>query len=610
MHKAIWYCYLFLLLTSTSFAQEILVTDENSHEAFTEELKSSKDLRYKVILEKYDTYIAQNPDDVSVKVKRCKFIGSAFYDEYEEYNVNWEETESCVSKLFETYPEEPSVILYKLAQSYGDEYKAIIDSSIDLYYQSTEDWTDTERSSLFELAAYQYSETSYSKTLEYADKAERFNTDTDLSVLTAQTYMEMGNSEKAKEVLDIGLYYDRDEWVLSQKADLLVKLGEFDKAMTVYDRIREKDSSYVDNTSIYKILLGEGEIEKARTYLVNDTVNEWNKEASLQNLLNHDIDYGSADVAMASYIRMQEESYYEDFFGMKRIRIFLKDPFGSWSAVGFTHIWWLVALLLVLLLVPYVWVLPIYGLSKYFKWNNSTTSYWGLKHFWLISFIYLMAQVMLSLLFYYDESMNYLFDVGNYSTEEDEIISPLEMITFSSFLLVSTLLFLNRKRLKYIFRSTWSIPKIMGMSLLFFFMNIIIIRLLGNVVDLSDMTTYAPFLSIRPEILALLNEKGFFTAFLIVAVFAPFYEEIIFRGIILNSTSKRVGFISANIIQASLFGLIHFNLALFPFYFIFGLVTGYVAKRTNGLVTGMIYHAVNNGIAVVVLYYVSKYLIQ
>ena len=610
MQKATWYCYLFLLFTSASFGQEILVTDENSHEAFTEELKSSKDLRYQAILEKYNNYIAKNPNDVSVKVKRCKFIGSAFYDEYEEYNVNWEETKTCVSELYETYPEEPQVILYKLAHIYGDEYKSIIDNAIDLYEESPMKWTDKDRSSLFEMAAYQYSEISYAKTLEYADRAERFNKDTDLSVLTAQTYLEMGNHEKAKEVMDIGLFYDHDEWVLSQKAELLVELGEFDKAMNVYERIREKDSSYVDNSSIYKILLGEGEIEKARTYLVNDTIDAWNKEASLQNLLNHDIDYSSGDVAIASYIRMQEESYYEDFFGLKRIRIFLKDPFGSWSIAGYSHIWWLVALLLVLLLVPYLWVLPIYGISSYFKWNFATTPYWGLKHFWLISYIYLIAQVMLSLLFYYDESINYLFDVGNYSSEEDDLISPFEMIAFSTFLLVSTLLFLNKKRLKYIFRSTWILPQMIGMSVLFFFMNIFIIRLLGLVVDLSDMTTFAPLLSIRPEIVALLNEKGFFMAFLIVAVFAPFYEEIIFRGIILNSTSKRVGFIPANIIQASLFGLIHFNLALFPFYFVFGLVTGYVAKRTGGLVTGMLFHAVNNGIAVLVLYFVSKYLLQ
>ena len=122
----------------------------------------------------------------------------------------------------------------------------------------------------------------------------------------------------------------------------------------------------------------------------------------------------------------------------------------------------------------------------------------------------------------------------------------------------------------------------------------------------TDTATYFTLLSAKQEIILLLNEKGFLVAVLVVAILAPIYEEIIFRGIILNSVSKYVGFKTANVIQASLFGLIHYFLPLFPFYFVFGIVTGYLSKKTNGLLAGIIFHAINNFLTVVALYVLHK----
>lgn len=614
MQRTSWLILLLIFLSNVTFGQQIQVNDTDSHKAFTEELKSSKDFKYRDIVKQYDAYIAKYPNEVRVQIERCKFMGTAYYDDSEEYDLNWEETDTCIEELYLAQPNNPDVLVYKIENTYGDERAELIDTAVEIYYQDNKKWSDKSRGSLFEMAAFQYSDIDYRKTIDYANKAERFDKELDLSVLTAKMYINLGDPEKAKEVLDTNLFYENEAWDLSEKADLLVELGEFDKALKIFDRLRVKDSSYVDEASIYKILIGEEKFELARSSLLKDTISEWSKTRTIQKLLQHDIAYSSEDVALATYERMQEESYYDDFFGFKRIQIFLKDPFGSFSLVGYSHLIWLILLIVVLLAAPYIWVLPIYGLSSYFDWNFKGGDYWGLKHFWLISFVYLVAQILLGLIFYYDNYLDSIFDItGGYGIgyeDEDALIAPHEMIVFSSFLLITTMIFLNKDRLRYTFRSSWPLTRTIGMSFAFFLLNIFIIRILGIFVDLTDVANYSSVLSMRPEILALINQKGVWVSLLIIAVFAPFYEEIIFRGIILNGSSKHIGFIPANILQATLFGIVHFNLALFPFYFIFGLITGYLVKRTGGLFTGIIFHALNNGIAVLALYFVSKTLLQ
>jgi len=608
MRRITWLILLLILLSNATFGQQIKPNDQNSHQAFTEELESSKDSEYQNILKKYEAYIVANPEEVGVQIERCKFIGTAYYDEVEDYNLNWEETDSCIEALYLAHPSHPDVIVYKIENTFGNDRTELIDKAIDIYYNDIQAWSDKARASLFVKAAYQYSDLDFTKTLEYADKAERFDKELDLSVIAARAYLELGNEKMAKEVLDTNLFYDNEAWELSQKGDLLMELGEIDKALEIFDRLKAKDSSYVNTESIYKILISDEKYDDARTSLVNDTIDEWSRTRTIQKLLQHDIAYSSKEVALITYKRMQEESYYDDFFGFKRIRIFLKNPFGSFSTIGFSHLLWLFLLIMILILLPYIWVLPINSLSHYFGWKFQGGNYWGLKHFWWISFVYLIAQVMLGLIFYYEIYMESIFDItGGYGLGgEDELIAPGEIIAFSSFLLIATMIFLNKERLKYVFRSSWFFTRIIGMSFAFFILNIIIIRILGIFVDLSDVTNFTSLLSMRPEIIAFVNEKGVWISLLIIAIFAPFYEEIIFRGIILNSTSKHIGFIPANILQATLFGIIHFNFALFPFYFIFGLITGYIAKRTGGLIAGIAFHSVNNGIAVLALYYVSE----
>ena len=85
-------------------------------------------------------------------------------------------------------------------------------------------------------------------------------------------------------------------------------------------------------------------------------------------------------------------------------------------------------------------------------------------------------------------------------------------------------------------------------------------------------------------------------------IFAPIAEEFIFRGIVLNQLCKKNSFIVANIIQASIFALLHFDLYIFCFLFIFGVILGIVCKYIN-IYCCILIHSLNNLLVVLFVVY-------
>lgn len=611
MIRSVLFLCLFSFLYST--AQNIEVNSKDSHKAFVETLKNSKDDRYNIILNEYDSYLETHPNDIDVHIYRCKFIGTAYYDEYEDYNLKYDETEECINSLATSFPNNSKVLIYKLNNTYGEERESLLQEAIALYNRKTTNWDPEDVSLLFEIGAYYYQEDDDYKAVKHANLAEKYNDTLDLSILKTRAYLRLENEEKAKASILENLDADDVNWVLNTKGELLIQLNEDEAALKLYDRIKEKDSTFSANENLYKIFLQKGNYQQARTYLVNDTIETWNKVAALQKLSTHDLNYSETNVALLSLRRMYEESYYDDFLAIKRIRLAFKSPSYLWSFGELTHLLILLLFVLLLLAIPYLWVLPVYSFSNYFdfkkvKQGARLAGYWTLRHFWLISFLYLLTQFILLLVFNYQEELNYYFDILEYMdefTEETDLISANAQLLFSALLLIFTSIMLNKRRLQFVFRTNNSIIQTIGLSILFIIFNGIILRIMGTFIDITDGAEFISSLSAKEEILSLLNEYGFYITVLVVAIIVPFYEEIIFRGIILTAAEKHVGFKIANVIQAAMFALIHFNLSLFIFYFVFGLITGYFVKRSGGLLTGIVFHAVNNFIVTVSLVYLS-----
>ena len=102
------------------------------------------------------------------------------------------------------------------------------------------------------------------------------------------------------------------------------------------------------------------------------------------------------------------------------------------------------------------------------------------------------------------------------------------------------------------------------------------------------------------------HEAGLVAIAVVVAVGAPFFEELFFRGFLRTALQARLGGHGAVWAQAGLFALAHLgeagglgNVSVVCALFLFGAVLGYTAKLTGRLGAGMVAHGMFNLIAVI-----------
>ena len=86
-------------------------------------------------------------------------------------------------------------------------------------------------------------------------------------------------------------------------------------------------------------------------------------------------------------------------------------------------------------------------------------------------------------------------------------------------------------------------------------------------------------------------------AIMSTVVAAPILEEVLFRGVIFESCRERLGTGGAVLLSALLFGLIHGIPVQIVNAFVVGLILGYIYLRTRSLMSVIVLHAINNGLA-------------
>lgn len=90
-------------------------------------------------------------------------------------------------------------------------------------------------------------------------------------------------------------------------------------------------------------------------------------------------------------------------------------------------------------------------------------------------------------------------------------------------------------------------------------------------------------------------------ALLIVSGLIPLFEEFVFRVCLLGGLSRHLSFGWANACQAVVFAAMHQDPKRLPFYIVFGLTAGWLAKKTKGLAAPIVFHAANNAVFVLMM---------
>ena len=93
------------------------------------------------------------------------------------------------------------------------------------------------------------------------------------------------------------------------------------------------------------------------------------------------------------------------------------------------------------------------------------------------------------------------------------------------------------------------------------------------------------------------------------SIIPPLIEEFALRGVLMQSLRK-YGNLFAIVASAFVFGVFHGNAVQMPFAFLCGLVIGYAVVATESLWTGIIIHALMNGMSAIssgLVYYFDEY---
>lgn len=91
-------------------------------------------------------------------------------------------------------------------------------------------------------------------------------------------------------------------------------------------------------------------------------------------------------------------------------------------------------------------------------------------------------------------------------------------------------------------------------------------------------------------------------AFLMIAVFGPFSEEFVFRGIIFNGYRKDGNTLGAILLSALVFAFMHMNFNQAGYAFVIGIALAFVMLATNSFWAPMIMHFMINAQSVCTMY--------
>jgi len=94
--------------------------------------------------------------------------------------------------------------------------------------------------------------------------------------------------------------------------------------------------------------------------------------------------------------------------------------------------------------------------------------------------------------------------------------------------------------------------------------------------------------------------------FLSVALIAPFFEEIIMRGLIFRGLTLKITAVRAGLISGLIFAAFHFNIASFLPIAVLGALFAWIYSRTGSLLPAMIAHGLFNAINFLLLNMMDK----
>src|SRR5690606_29494248 len=129
----------------------------------------------------------------------------------------------------------PKVIVYKAQNVYDDSLKIILDAAEASIKLNIDEWKPEQIAKIYHMQAQQNADKNALLAITYARKAIKNNDSLDLSLLIAKAYKDLKITSEAVSTLSEKIDNKVEPWILKQKADLFLQLGESEKALAIYE---------------------------------------------------------------------------------------------------------------------------------------------------------------------------------------------------------------------------------------------------------------------------------------------------------------------------------------------------------------------------------------
>ncbi len=565
-----------------------------SHEVFVSEVSESYENTYQGVLSQYDEHILNNPDDVLALTEKCQFIDSYTYAESDllYFESLSDDLSECEAQI-ETYPENhPERLLYDISQLWGEEATEKYDQ---IYNSGINDWTHQQKVRLFEsIESSQKWTDAYDSDIPHTAYIE---TNEPQFALGAAIYeFESGNPDKALELLE----YQQATVIFDQMklANLYVDLGLQDKAKEVLANI-ESDSG-VDDVEIIKLKSSIDDEYSPTIGQIIEIKEAWNGEANLQELYGHSIEIENFQLAKIIYQTWTSDDIWQDPFKHHKFKLYKAS--GQWNTdildLYAVLIW--IAVVVICFLIAFIIIAPVHYRGLYRRVHDKKSleslTNWNLKHALFLATMFSLVGTVLTIIYQYDAFYSWFFmDEELPLSSENGLNSKIYFFDAIIMLVMSLFIFKHGKSLFKVSASGFikSLMITIGVFVIFKFV------IVAGMFAMKLSTLSAAFNIVQLTITDIYSNYGALATFVTIAFLTPLIEEYLFRGVLLNSFTKHISFGWANTIQAGIFSLIHES--HYIHHFIFGLIVGYFVKTQKHLYGAIMFHMINNALAVSVL---------
>jgi membrane protease YdiL (CAAX protease family) len=570
----------------------------------------SGDLRasFEQALARYDDELAARPWDVTGRIAQCQFIDdfASTYEYVEWSDELYDRGDQCAAALDERFPEHPEVVLWQLEREYDDE-KIVATCDDVLASSGRQAWTAGQMARLYTLLAsatdrLDGERRNLPKTAEFAREALELDELADVRVLLASALLEQGKRPEALEVLTSPFdgHSADDNAYRVRKMALYAELGERDAVLAVHAELAEHDA-YYDHVEAAHALRAVGANELAEVELDAQRDRPYTAADERARFLVA-FESGTKEEALAAYNAWRDTGFQADPFGINRLALFGRHPSLPWAArdwLGLAGVLGALAALGLALLVP-IALVHYRGLVVRARTGDAyPISGWALRHAWLA----LAAIVGAGVLSLFTAGPMDLFGEDGSAWAGIEPQQLARMLISESLIALVLLVPLGvaaRRLEPDWWGRDWSLHKSalvgVGAALLFRAPLLFVLLVAPNAQHSVQFDS-----DVWRSLEAVDERYGFAAAVWVLAVAAPVTEEFVFRGVLLRAFSGHLAFGTANALQAALFAGAHLDLAAAPYLFVLGLVAGWLARRSGGLVAPMLLHGTFNLIVALLL---------